>query len=469
MVSRIGNRLLELFKFLPIRFKLSLIIGSIVVLVVFIISAFVLHNQKLALMNRMKQVSTVLIQNLSETAKDDLLMGKDAKVQEAVLRLKNTGIAGLRSVAVLNHEGNVVAEFDKKGLPIQLEKKDTLLEIRKFTVLVKPRRFEYYYPIISQLQENSTIKDVFLGLAYLSFSKHATLEPIRKARNIAVATALIITLLSIIGINLIAKKMAHQIQLLSDGAREVGKGNLGVEISVNSKDELGQLAKEFNSMIQQLREKLQLQKFVSKLTVQMIKDNLKTNGKRSQSIKQNVTVLFSDVRNFSTIAEKLDPEKIVKLINIYFDLQTRIIEKNKGIVDKFMGDQIMAVFQGKLMADNTLRSAVQIQREIHKLNQVRASRGQPILEIGIGINYGTAVLGNMGSSDLMDYTVIGDVVNVASRLCSAAKVGQIITSYDVTKNVNGTYPTSELSSISVKGRSKAIQVCEIGYNREILM
>jgi len=222
-------------------------------------------------------------------------------------------------------------------------------------------------------------------------------------------------------------------------------------------------------MIQHLREKLHMQKFVSKLTVQMIKDTVRSNDNESKAIMQNVTVLFSDVRNFSSIAEKLEPEEIVKLINIYFDLETQVIEKHQGIVDKFMGDQIMGIFQGPNMAYNALRVAVDIQRQLRLLNMERAERRQVTLEMGIGINYGSVVMGHMGSKNRMDYTVIGDAVNVAARLCSQAQAGQIITSLELARKVNGSYPTTRLKSISLKGRAKSISVCEVDYIREILM
>ncbi|MFQ6112679.1 MAG: adenylate/guanylate cyclase domain-containing protein, partial [bacterium] len=236
-----------------------------------------------------------------------------------------------------------------------------------------------------------------------------------------------------------------------------------------SKDELGQLAHEFNNMIQHLREKLQLQKFVSKLTVQMVKDAVRSDGSKSKATIQELAVFFSDVRNFSSVAEKLNPEEIVKLINVYFDLQTRIIEKHHGIVDKFMGDQIMAIFQAENMADNALRAAVEIQKQLRLLNQERRAKGEVTLEMGIGINNGSAVMGHMGSTHRMDYTVIGDVVNVAARLCANAQAGQIITSLELARKVNGSYPTTRLKSISVKGRTKSVEVCEVDYNRDILM
>ncbi len=456
------------WRILPIRIKLSLIIASIVVLVMSTFSLIVLQNQKVALMQRMNQVCKVLIQNLAETSKGDLLLDKKERVTEAVFRLKKNSVDGLEKAAILNRYAEPVASFDLNGQEVKFANATELLKISKFTIKELPLHFEYYYPITHQIRENSRIKNILLGIAFISFSKESILQPIENARNIAIGSAIFVTLLSIVFINLIARKMAKQIQMLSDGARAVGSGNLNVVISVNSRDELGQLAAEFNNMIQHLREKLQMQKFVSKLTVQMIKDTVGVNGKKTKAANQKVAVLFSDVRNFSSIAEQLKPEEIVKLINVYFDLQTRIIETHKGIVDKFMGDQIMAIFQGKTMADNALRAAVEIQRQVRLVNHKREAKGEAILEMGIGINNGSVVIGNMGSADRMDYTVIGDVVNVAARLCSKAAAGQIIMSYDLAKKANGSYPTSRLKSLSVKGRKKGIDVCEVDYNREIL-
>lgn len=460
---------IELFKFLPIRFKLSLIIGTIVVIVVTVFSLIILQSQKIALMNRMTQVCNVLIQNLAESVKGDLLENNTYKVKESVLRLKKTDIEGLREMAVLDRQGQVVASFSLDGHEVEIRQARRFLKLRDLWVAEKRHHFEYYYPIKTQLQENGKPKDILLGVAYVSFSKQAILAPIERARDIALGSAAAITLLSIIGINLIARKMANQIQLLLNGAKEVGSGNLNVEISVSTKDELGHLAAEFNNMIQHLREKLQMQKFMSKLTVDMIRDSVRDNGKKGRASKRKVAVLFSDVRNFSTIAETLDPGEIVKLINVYFDLQTKIIENHQGVVDKFMGDQIMAIFEGKNRADNALRAAVEIQRQIRLLNQERSENGKVTLEMGIGINQGDAVMGHMGSAHRMDYTVIGDVVNVAARLCSYARARQIITSLDLAKKVNGSYPTTRLKSISVKGRSKAINICEVDYDRDILI
>ena len=466
VVASVWSFTVELFRFLPIRLKLSLIIGSIVALVLTMLSLIVIQTQESAVLRQMNQVADALIRNLAETVKGDLLLANNDNVKEAVLRLNNTDIAGLKKVAVVNHKGEVVAGFAKGGERFELEDPKDLLRYRKFTIVDGGRRFHYFYPIV---HESNPDVPILLGVAFISFSKRVVLAPVRLARNIALTSALLIVVFAFVGINMIAKRMTNQIRLLSDGARQVGNGNLNIEILVNSKDEFGRLANEFNNMIQQLREKLQMQKFVSQLTVEMIKDSAWMEGQKFIAAKRSLTVLFSDVRNFSSISEHLDPGDIVKLLNVYFDLQTRIIENHDGIVDKFMGDQIMAIFQGAEMADGALRAAVEIQKQIRLINQEREIVGHTILEVGIGINNGSAVIGNMGSSNRMDYTVIGDVVNVAARLCAHAKSGQIITSLEVAKQVTGSYPTSRLKSISVKGRSQAIKVCEVDYEGDILI
>ncbi len=468
-LSSTWDKSAELFGFLPIRLKLSLIIGGIVIIVLMVFSLIVFQTLQRNVMLRLNQVCEVLIENLSESVYGDLIDGKNAKVIETVIRIKKTDIEGLKQVAIVNSDAQLVAALDTESGEVIIEDLEERLKYKELEKFEKSDQYEFYYPIIvPELEEGISVRDITLGVIFISFSKEKTLARLKQARNIALGSAFIITLLSVICIYIIAKKMVYQIHLISSGAREVGDGNLDTIISVTSNDELGKLAAEFNNMIQHLREKSQMQKFVSKLTVQMIKDTAHTNGQNLKATRRKVAVLFSDIRNFSTIAEKLPPEEIVKLINIYFNLQTKIIEGHTGIVDKFMGDQIMSIFEGHNMADNALRAAVEIQRQIRMLNQERNTLGQVTLETGIGINNGAIVMGHMGSAHRMDYTVIGDVVNVAARLCANAKAGQIITSFELARKVNGSYPTTRLKSISVKGRINLIDVCEVDYDRDIL-
>lgn len=157
--------------------------------------------------------------------------------------------------------------------------------------------------------------------------------------------------------------------------------------------------------------------------------NLK-EGVFLETERRNVTVLFADIRSFTTIAERMAAEEVVEMLNEYFSVMVDIIFKNNGLLDKFVGDQLIAVF-GLVDTDgnapaNAIRTAIEIQAATDAMRRRRMAAGLEYFELGIGINTGTAIIGNIGSANRMDYTVIGDCVNVAARLEQMAAGGEII-------------------------------------------
>ncbi len=157
--------------------------------------------------------------------------------------------------------------------------------------------------------------------------------------------------------------------------------------------------------------------------------NLK-EGVFLETERRNVTVLFADIRSFTTIAERMAAEEVVAMLNEYFSVMVDIIFKNSGLLDKFVGDQLIAVF-GLVETDgnapaNAIRTAIEIQAATDAMRRRRMGAGLEYFELGIGVNTGTAIIGNIGSANRMDYTVIGDCVNVAARLEQMARGGEII-------------------------------------------
>jgi adenylate cyclase len=157
--------------------------------------------------------------------------------------------------------------------------------------------------------------------------------------------------------------------------------------------------------------------------------NLK-DGVFLETERRNVTVLFADIRSFTTIAERMAAEEVVGMLNEYFSVMVDIIFKNSGLLDKFVGDQLIAVFglvenEGNAPA-NAIRTAIEIQAVTDAMRRRRMAAGLEYFELGIGINTGTGIIGNIGSANRMDYTVIGDCVNVAARLEQMARGGEII-------------------------------------------
>ncbi|MFT5448613.1 MAG: adenylate cyclase [Gammaproteobacteria bacterium] len=179
------------------------------------------------------------------------------------------------------------------------------------------------------------------------------------------------------------------------------------------------------------------------------------------------TVLFSDIEGFSAIAERLGPQDTVSMLNEYFTEMVEVVFEYNGILDKYIGDAIMAVFGTPYPspddADNAVRVAIRMQQVLADLNRVRRESGRPSFEVRIGINSGDVVVGNIGSSRRMDYTVIGDGVNTAARLESANKqLGtRILISGSTRESLRGDYRLRELDLIRVKGRVAPVPIYEV--------
>lgn len=471
---RLWTRSRDLFISFPIKQKLTIIIGLIVITVILVLSFIFEQTEKQLLQSKLEEICNLSVQYLSYVIREDLLLGKYDRIKEAVLRLKNQNIKGLDYAWVVNRQGQCIAhtnlkltQSDQPFLPE--EEKNWLLSLKTPTVKELATHYEYYHPIFEVKKSGGEQSYIYIGITGIGFSKDLLLDPIREAQKIVYTIALLVTLLSVLGIYFLTQRMVQQIRALSEGARQIGQGNLDIKISVNTRDELGQLATEFNNMTMHLKEKLQMQKFVSQMTRQMIKKNLASNGRPMKSEQCEIAVLFSDVRDFSRFSQRNKPEIVVDVINIYLDLQANIIEENFGIVDKFMGDQIMGVFEGANKHINMLNAAVAIQKEISKLNFKRRMSNLEILTVGVGINIGHAVLGNIGSKERMDYTVVGDVVNLAARFCDIAKAGQIITSTKSYAMFKLPYPMVKLGAIKIKGRDEPLEICNIDYHRDYIM
>ena len=169
---------------------------------------------------------------------------------------------------------------------------------------------------------------------------------------------------------------------------------------------------------------------------------------------QKVTVLFSDIRVFSAMSAQMTPNETMDMLNEYFDEMSKIIFAHQGTIDKFMGDAIMAIFGAPFSygddADRAVMTAIDMIRKVRALNECAEERGRRAFDIGIGINTGTAIAGNVGSLDRMDYTVIGDVVNTAFRLTSAAGRNEILISKETFENMQIEIDVGDMGLIKTK-------------------
>ncbi|QYR23448.1 adenylate/guanylate cyclase domain-containing protein [Paenibacillus sp. sptzw28] len=190
-------------------------------------------------------------------------------------------------------------------------------------------------------------------------------------------------------------------------------------------------------------------------------EDAKVGGER-----RDISVIFVDIRGFTSMSEKLQPEQVIQILNEYLDICTKAVFKWNGTLDKFIGDGVMAIFGAPVTQSNhpelAVRAALEMKRQSAELEE-RCLReiGVPV-RFGVGVNSGPAVVGNIGSQMLrLDYTAIGDTVNLAARLESNAKPGQILVSEETLKRVDGIFETSAIGEIMVKGKEKPVLVTEV--------
>ena len=203
-----------------------------------------------------------------------------------------------------------------------------------------------------------------------------------------------------------------------------------------------------------------LERFLSPVLVEQVINNqvsLKRGGN-----EQEVTVMFADIRGFTSLTERSAARDVVVLLNEYFDRMVEVIFNHDGILDKFIGDAIMALWGPPLSeeddASKAVQAAITMQKELSQLNNEREKRGQSPIEIGIGLASGVCVAGNIGARRRMEYTVIGDAVNLSSRLSSIAEAGEVICDEATFKRVGSPNNATELPPTEVKGKQKPVKL-----------
>jgi len=175
-----------------------------------------------------------------------------------------------------------------------------------------------------------------------------------------------------------------------------------------------------------------------------------------------VTMLFSDIRGFTSMSESRAPQEIVRLLNEYFELMVDVLFKYEGTLDKFVGDEIVALFGAPVPMPKAELKAVEcaldMMKALKEFNRLRVDEGQPEIHVGIGINTGQVVTGAIGSSRALQYTAIGDAVNTASRLCSVAKAGEVILSEATYLKLKHDVAAVPLPPVRLKGKSEELRI-----------
>lgn len=308
-----------------------------------------------------------------------------------------------------------------------------------------------------------SFQDKKLGEVHVGLSIDFIQEMIMRERKWIVLTSLAFVAVTGLATLLMGVRFTGPIAKLLVATREIGRGNFAYRVDLHRNDELQDLAQAFNRMSNQLDLKAKLQdsfgKFVGNEVLDMVITQPESHwlkGSRSEA-----TIFFADVRGFTTFAENTEPEVVVEDLNRFFEIATTVIHEYGGFVDKFIGDAVLAVFGvPDDMPDHeaqAVRAALAIQARLG----APGMKDSLLSSVGIGLNTGPVVAGTIGSQHKMDYTVIGDTVNVASRLSDIAGAGEIVISESVRDGIGTAFHVEALTSRMIKGKSHPMHLFKV--------
>jgi adenylate cyclase len=275
-----------------------------------------------------------------------------------------------------------------------------------------------------------------------------------------------ISLLSIVITYYLTRSFIKPLLELDNIARSIKEGNYSRKLQILSTDEIGQLGESINEMTNSLIEKEKMKDYFGKVVDPRVRDLFLKGDLNLGGELKYITIMFTDIRGFTTVSESYPPSEIVSWLNQYFQVMDESVRKYEGMINKYIGDAMMVVFGAPLFmedhAERAIASALEMRENLKQLNQNFALNHLPHLQMGIGIHTGTVLAGNVGSSSRMEYTVVGDAVNIASRiesLCKEYKTDILIS--EETYRLSQKYPLTFIDEAKIRGKETKIKVYTI--------
>lgn len=443
----------------PIAIKLAMFIAMLLITGMSMLGLTVLHHQKNVLSQQVENMGNTLARHLAGSASDMVMADDVLGLQTLVKSLPDNNVLG---VLVLSEDGKTLAS---SGMLPPAE----LVELqRKKSLLRKVNSFEWQenedshtlISFISPIEYN----ELAAGHVVLTFSRSAMLESLGESRMMIIMMTALTTLLAIGIAFIMSRHLSRPIQQLVVASQEIERGNYTYRLVENRNDEIGDLEQAFNQMAEGLLRKMQVEnafsRYVSSNVVRKIMerpDQIELGGRHVQA-----SVVFADMVGFTSVAEKLPPQAVVELLNEYFSYIATISGLYKGHIDKFIGDCAMIVFgvpdEDVDHSFHALACAVMIRKLVMRLNEIRILQGLIPVYFKIGVNSGIMVAGNLGSQERMDYTVIGDTVNLASRLSDVAGSNHIVVVDELYQrpDIKDRFIARPFQTINVRGKQKPV-------------
>lgn len=324
---------------------------------------------------------------------------------------------------------------------------------------------KFFHPVAYEWKKGHHL----VAFSIVTYNKELLMEALFKTKIFVLSMTILFLYISVIVsvilsdlivnpllfLKLNVRKASDSISDVLSGSAKVETKSLVFEDTIKTKDEVKDLSKEISNLVQLIRG------IIPYISFSTLKNAEKTDSRKSTA--RELCFLFTDIRGFTTLCEGLQPKEVVGILNHYLDIETEIILNNGGDVDKFVGDEMMAFFAGPRKEYNACKAAMEIRAAMRAEQQKSKEDGKSFISIGIGINTGKVVFGPVGSRTRMDFTSIGDTVNLASRLESANKAygSKSIITEAVYSKLHDSFICRELDFITVKGKTEPCRIYEI--------
>jgi adenylate cyclase len=418
--------------YFPIAYKLAFIMTLLISAGMVILGSVIVSNQTQLLRTQINDFGQAVVTQLGESSKELVLSDDILSLMVLISNLgSNESIVG---AVVYSDNGKVLASSGT--LP-----NDNIIRLYARSTQVNEQSYSVEWTASTETGESVDaisfiapiqFQGVVAGHALVTFSKAALDESLRHTVSAIVAATILMIILGIVIAFLIGDRLTRPIHRLMDASRAIGDGQFHTQIKERRNDEIGYLTEAFNNMANGLLEKSQVENAFSRFVSSNVAKQIMANLDEIQLGGKHVhgSVLFADIVGFTSLSEKLSPDEIAKILNEYFTYISMASQLYRGTIDKYMGDCAMVVFgvpdEDPEHKFNALACAVMIQKLVARINAARVRDGKYPIHFRIGVNSGTMLAGNMGSNERMQYTVVGETVNLASRLHTVADKDQIV-------------------------------------------
>jgi adenylate cyclase len=378
------------------------------------------------------------------------------------------GRESVTSLSLVDSEGNLLAHPDEK----KVFQAASMLELPvvKAGLESQLKSGQKSYEIDGKEYIGAFAKTPMSVMIVAEASKDIILEAAKAVQREAFYIAGRVLSVAIFVVFIFSITLTAPIEKLVEVTTEIARGNFDVKANVRSRDEVGALGNAVDEMVVGLQERDKVKNVLNKfhgssVAEDMIKGDLELGGS-----DKYVTVFFSDIRDFTKYSEAHTAAEVVDMLNEYFQVMVSIVNQNNGVVDKFVGDAIMAIWgaptSSETDAHDAVKACLEMRMGLEELNERRIERGEVPLKIGIGLHTGTVISGNIGSDERMEYTVIGDTVNQAARIEASTKAfgADLLLSQGTVDAVKDKFIVELAGSAEVKGKSEALHMYKVrGY------